>query len=79
MPIHDLGYRSWQGRLAPDFSRFWVIAESGFRLAWNLRWLRRALLVAWVPAIWMGVLFFGYEQSLQTASNWGSGVVRWRH
>jgi hypothetical protein len=73
MPIHDLGYRVWQGRLAPDFSRFWVIAESGFRLAWNLRWLRRALLVAWVPAIWMGVLFFGYEQSLQVAGT-GSGV-----
>jgi ABC-type transport system involved in multi-copper enzyme maturation permease subunit len=67
MPIHDLGYRVWQGRRSPDFCRFWVIAESGFRLAWNVRWLRRALLVAWLPAVWMGALFFGYEQSLQVA------------
>jgi hypothetical protein len=64
VPIHDLGYRAWQGRLLPEAARFWVITQTGLRLAWQNRWLRRLLLVAWMPAIYMGVAFFFFEQSM---------------
>jgi ABC-2 type transport system permease protein len=62
MPLHDLGYRAWQGRLEPQRRRWWVIAQTGSRLAWKSRWLRRLLLVAWLPMVYMGAGFFVYEQ-----------------
>ena len=68
MPIHDLGYRAWQGRLMPEASRFWVIAQTGIRLAGKNRWLRRLLLLAWVPALYLGVAVFLFEQALANQS-----------
>jgi len=65
VPVHDLGYRSWRGTLAPDFTRWLVIAQTGIRLAWRSSWLRRMLLVAWLPAVYMGLGFFLFEQSLE--------------
>lgn len=64
MPIHDLGYRAWKGRLMPEISRSWVIAETGISLAWKNRWLRRLLLLAWLPAVYFGAAFFFFEQAL---------------
>lgn len=64
MPIHDLGYRPWQGRLVPQIGRFWVIAQTGVRLAWRNLWLRRVLLLSWLPAVHVGALLFAYEQVL---------------
>jgi len=63
MPIHDLGYRAWEGRLRPEVTRWWVIAETGVRLAFRSRVLRRMILVAWLPAIYMGTAFFMWEQA----------------
>lgn len=65
MPVHDLGYRSWRGKLAPDYTRWLVIAHTGIRLAWRSSWLRRMLLVAWLPGFYMGLGFFLFEQSLE--------------
>ncbi len=64
MPIHDLGYRAWQGRLMPEASRFWVIAQTGISLAWKNPWLRRLLVFAWLPTIYVGAAFFLVEQAL---------------
>ena len=64
MPIHDLGYRSWQGQLRPAAFRWWVIAQTGVRLAWRNRWLRRLVLLAWLPTLYLGLAFFFYEQWL---------------
>jgi hypothetical protein len=64
MPIHDLGYRAWQGRLVPQIGRFWVIAQTGIRLAWRNLWLRRLLLLSWLPVVHVGALLLVYEQIL---------------
>jgi len=64
MPIHDLGYRAWRGRLVPQIGRFWVISLTGIRLAWQNMWLRRMLLLSWLPVIHVGALMFVYEQIL---------------
>jgi len=64
MPIHDLGYRAWQGRLVPEMFRFWAITTTGIRLAWQNRWLRRIVYVTWLPAIYLSVGFLLYEQFL---------------
>ena len=64
MPVHDLGYRAWEGRLQPRILRWWAIAETGIRLAWRGRWLRRLLFLAWLPAFYMGAAFLLYENLL---------------
>ena len=64
MAIHDLGYRPWDGRLVPGGTRWLVIASTGVRRAWQSRWLRRLLLLSWVPAVWFGTGFFIWEQAM---------------
>ena len=63
MPIHDLGYRGWNGQRSSEATRWWVITGTGIRLAWKMRLLQRFVLLAWLPAVYMGVAFFLYEQS----------------
>jgi ABC-type transport system involved in multi-copper enzyme maturation permease subunit len=48
----------------PEVSRFWVIAQTGIALAWKNRWLRRLLLLAWLPALYLGVVFLFIERGL---------------
>jgi hypothetical protein len=76
MPIHDLGYRGWQGPLIPPFARFWVIAQTGIRLAWRAQWLRRLLFLSWLPAVYFATLLLAYEQLLAHKSL-GDTVVPW--
>lgn len=63
MPIHDLGYRAWEERDGHPAWRWLVIAETGVRLAWKSHWLRRMLLVAWLPAVYLGFSLYLYERS----------------
>jgi len=62
VPIHDLGYQTWEGRLVPEAGRWWVITQTGIRLAWRARWVRHLMMLAWMPAIYLGAGFFAFEQ-----------------
>jgi hypothetical protein len=64
MPLHDVGYRPWRGRKNWPWFRWWAIAVVGIQIAFRSSWLGRTLIVAWVPAIFMGTGFFAYEQSI---------------
>jgi len=68
MPLHDVGYREWQGKTRGDNFRWWVIAWTGIRIAWKNMWLRRMLVAAWLPAAAFGSLFFFYEQAAMESS-----------
>jgi hypothetical protein len=63
VPIYDLGYRGWEGRLVPEAGRFWAITETGVRLAWQSRLLRRIVVSALLSTIYLGALFFIFEQA----------------
>jgi ABC-2 type transport system permease protein len=65
MPIHDLGYRAWPGKYSSDHFRFWVIASTGIRVVSRNTWIRRALLVAWLPTFGLAAVIFGYERLLE--------------
>ncbi len=65
MPLHDVGYRPWSGQRARPGAASGVIASTGIRLAWKSRWLRRAVLFAWSPAIFFAASFFAFEQSIE--------------
>ncbi len=64
MTLHELGYRPWNGKLHGRWDRWYVIAANGTRLAWRNPWLRRLLVLAWLPTVYLGVGFFLYEQSV---------------
>ena len=65
MPIHDVGYRRWDGDVSNVWLRSRVVAGAGIRLVWSSHWLRRMLVLAWLPAAAIGVGFFLYEQELE--------------
>lgn len=69
MPIHDVGYRTWKGRLTAHWSRWWTISEAGIRTALKSRWIRRVILASWFPVIYFGILFFVFETIMETSSN----------
>jgi hypothetical protein len=64
MPLHDVGYRPWQGHRRGSLSAILVIASTGIRLAWTSRWLRRAVFFAWSPALLFAGSFFAFEQAV---------------
>ena len=66
MPIHEVGYRTWENAEPSGRLRWWVIAQTGILLAWKSQWARRMLFFAWLPAIYLGMLLFGYEQATMT-------------
>lgn len=66
MPIHNLGYREWQGEKQSGSSRWQVIAGIGMRRAWQSTWLRRIAFLVWATPLTFGVLIFGFEQAAQT-------------
>lgn len=61
--VHHLGYRSWSGQQTSGWFRWEVIAEVGIRRSWQNKWLKRMLVLAWMPAFWFGVGFFLWEQA----------------
>lgn len=65
MPIHDVGYRRWDGELDRFWPRWLVIAGAGIKMVWKSHWLRRMLLLSWLPAAYFGFAFFAYEQALE--------------
>ena len=64
MPLHDVGYREWQGERRGPWSAAGAIASTGIRLAWTSRWLRRAVFFAWSPALFFAASLFAFEQAI---------------
>lgn len=64
MPIHNLGYREWDGQRESGRSRWLVIAGIGIRRAWQSKWLRRIAFVVWGPPLVYGIMIFMFEQFL---------------
>ena len=61
MPIHDLGYRPWNGKLTPPSTRWAVIARTGARRVWQSAWIRRIVFFAWLPLLMLILIFLGFE------------------
>lgn len=66
MPIHDVGYRGWDGERTSQWSRWAIISFTGIRLAAKSKWVRRILFVAWLPVMYWGFGFFFIEKAIDT-------------
>ena len=64
MPLHDVGYRAWQGRRRGPWSAAGGGAPTPPKLVWTSRWLRRAVFFAWSPALFFAASFFAFEQAI---------------
>lgn len=58
MPISELGYRHWEGRLTDPRVRWLTIALTGFRLALKSVMLRRIMFASWMWVLFFAVVFF---------------------
>ena len=67
MPIHDLGYREWDVPPQALGWRWIVIGMNGVRNAWKNRWLSRILFFLLIPAFFVGIGIFSFEQTNQRA------------
>ncbi len=63
MPIHDLGYRPWNGEKCGRWLRPRFIAASGIALVWRRKWLRLMLMLAWLPIFVPAIGIFAFEYS----------------
>ena len=68
MPIHNLGYREWEGERLSGGSRWTVVAGIGIQRAWQNMWLRRIAFVVWAAPLMYGILIFLGEQYLSNPS-----------
>ena len=64
MPVHKVGYRKWDGKKTPQWNRWWIITETGFKIAFQSSWVRRILLICWLPVLYWGLALFVLEQAL---------------
>ncbi len=63
MPIHDLGYRSWNGNRSARILRWLTVAKGGIQLVLKRKWLRFMLLIAWLPVVFPAMGIFAFEYS----------------
>ena len=68
MPVHDVGYRGWDGKKTSPLIRWKIITYTGIRLALRSRWVARLLFLAWLPVMYWGVGFFFIENSINQDS-----------
>ncbi|MDX1927102.1 MAG: hypothetical protein SFV81_11320 [Pirellulaceae bacterium] len=78
MPIHDAGYRAWEGRRESEWGRWLTISSTGIRRASKSTWLKRLLFLALLPLLFFAIPFFLFEQSSRDPQIWQvfSGFTR---
>lgn len=65
MPIHDVGYRRWQGAASGFGSRWSTITNKGFEIVFRSQWVRRMMFLAWLPAVYFGAGLFFFERTFE--------------
>ncbi len=71
MPIHDVGYRGWRGSMVPNWLRWWTIGETGCQLVLRSAWVRRLVLLAWLPIMYWGAGFFFADRMITSLASGG--------
>lgn len=72
MPIHSAGYRTWNGDRVPGATRWAVISTTGIKRTWKSTWLRRMLFASAMPALFLAIPFFLFEQATRDPRMWRS-------
>ncbi len=70
MPIFDQGYQHWDGALSGHGWRWLAVAKRGVRTQLKNRWTRMALLLAWLPALGLGLFLALWGLLEQKTDDW---------
>lgn len=65
MPLHNVGYRKWDGHRVAESTRPLTISETGIRRALTSKWLRRLLIIALLPMAALSIALVLFEQANQ--------------
>lgn len=74
MPIHDPGYRAWNGARAPGAFRTGVIATTGIQRTSKSKWLRRLMFFALLPTLFLSIPLFVFEQAARDPTSTGAAI-----
>lgn len=74
MPIHNLGYRQWEGERVPPINRPLVITTTGVKRTMQSKWLRRLMFVSLLPVLALAVPFFLFEQAAVNPTGIGAAA-----
>lgn len=64
MPLHNVGYRPWNGTKTPQWTRWWIIASTGISLAFKSKWVKRIVFFSWLPVLYWSIGFFILEKGI---------------
>ena len=67
MPIHDQGYRHYQGTRAPHGGAWWIIARSHMATLLQYRWFQILLLASFAPFVVRAVQIYFASTNPQVA------------
>jgi len=67
VPIHDQGYRHYEGRRAPHGGAWWIIARSHMATLLQYRWFQILLLVSFAPFVVRAVQIYFASTNAQVA------------
>ena len=70
MPIFDQGYQHWDGVLSGHSWRWLAMARRGVRTQVKNRWTRMVLLLAWLPALALGLFLALWGLLEQKTDDW---------
>jgi ABC-2 type transport system permease protein len=68
VPIHDQGYRRYEGRRVTHGRAWWVIARTTIQADLRRRWVLALLLFAWTPFVVRGVMLYAAANFPQAAA-----------
>ena len=77
MPIFDVGYRHWEGKLRSPLVRCWTITRTGIALAFRSILLKRFMYVTYMPLLYFAPLFFAIGYVTDPVRNFGSQSTPW--
>lgn len=64
MPIHDVGYRQWVGRKISHYYSWLIMVWMGISITRKNFWVKRLILAAWLPSIYLGFGIFAFENMI---------------
>jgi len=76
MPLFQIGYRRYEGRRTSERLRWWPIAREGLTIAWRSKLLRRLVLVAYLPILYFGPVFFAIGRITDPSTDLSRGPWR---
>lgn len=76
MPLFEIGYRRYEGRRTSPRMRWWPITRGGLIIAWRSKLLRWLVVSAYLPLLYLGLVFFALARITDPSTELPAGFLR---